>query len=1077
MARTDALVTMTLDEKFDLIEMEDEVRARVNVADLRAKLAEKRSHGPKMRFIEGPPTMNGVPHAGHMRGRVIKDLWFRYNTLLGANVKFTAGWDTQGLPVELQAEKQLGISGGKKGIEEFGIEKLVAECKRLVYEYNKEWIKADEQIGISFDYNGAYWTMDDEYIQREWQILRHANERKILGLDYTVIAYCPGCQSSLSHAEVNQRYEEVLDPSMYYKVRFKESGAYAIVWTTMPFTMVTDAMIGFNPEGVYKFLKVGGETWIIGEQMLNEVLKAAKVDKYEVIKTVKGEYFEGKKYEHPLLDKIPELAKFALDEGYHIAVSEKFVEIDSGSGIVHLSPANGEEDIRIAEKRKIPVFCPIDDEVKFTKDAGSYYGMFVRDADAKISEDLKSRGALVALRKIRHKYPLCWRSAHRLVWLARRGWFYKLGKFGQMAVDAANNAEYFYDQPKNRFLAIVGEKHPWCISRERYWGCPLPAWNCADCGNRDWFYSREQIVEAAIELPDGENFELHRPWIDRVKTKCSKCNSANTSREPYVLDTWHNSGAAPFASSDDAEYAKTVPVPFLTEGIDQTRGWAYTLLIENVILSGKSESPFASFLFQGHVLDEKGGKMSKSLGNVLDAVKIAKESSADLLRLYFTLKSSPIEPLSFSEKEMRTRSYQILSTLYHMHLYFKQNSECDPYNPAEHTVQWADGKNLLQSPDIWILSKLQNLSEQVSKMYSACKFHEAARRIDEFVIGMLSQTYVPITREQIWDESDSNLNRRLAIYATLGHVLNTIDVILHPVCPFTTDYLYDKVFDGTENILLQKWPKIDANLVNAEIESSFDILQLAVSVGGAARMNGALKRRWPLEEAIVCLHKGLKVKIENHMELLRSLLNVEKVTVLEYAKEDGLGQLDEIQKMGAPVAAAAKLDRKKMGPRAKEFMPELAKAFTESDKQEIARAILRDSKYTFSLGGGRCKIDVRAEDAEFGFISKDGWCLAKREGTVVFLSSERSEELTARGLLKDLARRIQSLRKEKGYTPTDVLETASILGLDKKQEIAIFNMQKDLAFLVRIKNVDFKGMDLQYKDEDVDGQKIQIGII
>ncbi len=1076
MATVGALVAMSLDEKFDLKEIEDTVRSRVNVQDLRARLGKKNAQGPKIRFVEGPPTMNGVPHAGHMRGRVIKDLWFRYNTLLGANVKFTAGWDTQGLPVELQAEKQLGITGGKNGIKEYGVEKLVGECKRLVYEYNKEWLKADEQIGISLDYEKAYWTMHDEYIQREWQILQRANERGILGLDYTVIAYCPGCQTSLSHAEVNQRYEEVSDPSMYYKVKFKESGAYAIVWTTMPFTMVTDAMIGFNPDGDYKFLKIGDQVWIVGAKMLEDVLKVAKVADYEVVKTVKGAFFEGMAYEHPLLDRIPELEKFASKNGYHIAVSEEFVETDSGSGIVHLSPANGEEDIRIAEKRGIPVFCPIDDEVKFTKEAGAYFGMFVRDADKNVSNDLKERGALVALNRIRHKYPLCWRSAHRLVWLARRGWFYKLGELGQMAVDAAKSVEYFYDQPKNRFLAIVGEKHPWCISRERYWGCPIPAWNCADCGNRDWFYSREQIVKAAVKLPDGENFELHRPWIDRVQTRCSKCNSTDTHREPYVLDTWHNSGAAPFASSDDTEYAESVPVQFLTEGIDQTRGWAYTLLIENVILSGKAQAPFTSFLFQGHVLDDKGGKMSKSIGNVIDAVKIAEESSADLLRLYFTLKSSPIEPLSFSAKEMRTRSYQILSTIYHMHLYFEQNSAYDAYDSTKHTVQWAKKEDLLQAPDVWILSKLQNISRQVLELYSTCRFHEAARKIDEFVIGMLSQTYVPITREQIWDEDDSNKSRRLAIYATLAHVLRSLDVILHPICPFTTDYLYERIFDSKENILLQRWPEPDAKLKDTAVEDAFDILRMIVSIGGAARMNGSLKRRWPLDEAIICLQEGQKVKIVNHMQLLQSLLNVEKITILEYTGKTGLEQLVQIQKAGAPAVATAELDRKKMGPRAKEFMPKLVEAFLQTDKQAMAEEILRNSKYVFSPSG-KINIDVTSDDVEFGFAAKEGWCFSRREDAAVFLASNRSEEMIVRGLLKDLARRIQSLRKERGYSPTDVLGTASILGLDAKQVESISAMRDDLAFLVRVKRIDFKGMDIQYKDEDIDAQKVQIGII
>ncbi|MDI1495858.1 MAG: isoleucine--tRNA ligase [Cenarchaeum symbiont of Oopsacas minuta] len=1066
---------MTLD-KFDLEEIEMQARKRLDGSELRTRLKTSRAGGPKMRFVEGPPTMNGTPHAGHMRGRVIKDLWFRYSTLCGADVKFVAGWDTQGLPVELQAEKELKITGGKKGIESFGIESLVKECKRLVQDYNKKWTSVDKQIGISFDYDSAYWTMYDEYIEREWKVLQRANERGILELDYTVIAYCPGCQTSLSHAEVNQRYEEVSDPSMYYKVRFKDNDAYAIVWTTMPFTMVTDAMIGFNPKGVYKFVKVGNETWIVGEEMLEDVMRAAKIDEYNEIKTEKGSFFEGIKYEHPLLDAIPELGKFVTEKGYHIAVAEEFVDTASGSGIVHLSPANGEEDIHIAEKRGIPVFCPIDEEVKFTKDAGEYAGLFVRDADKIIVEDLRSRGALVALHKKRHKYPLCWRSSHRIVWLARRGWFYKLEKLEELAVDAAKNVEYFYDQPKNRFLAIVGEKHPWCISRERYWGCPIPAWNCTDCGNTDWFYSREQIIQAASHLPDGKNFELHRPWIDRVRIKCSKCGSVNTNREPYVLDTWHNSGAAPFASANDLEYKESIPVPFLTEGIDQTRGWAYTLLIENVILSGKAQAPFASFLFQGHVLDEKGGKMSKSLGNVIDAAEMIKENSADLLRLYFTLKSSPIEPLSFSAKEMHTRSYQILSTLYHMHLYFEQNSTYDGYDPLKHTVSWAKENNLLQSPDVWILSKLQGLSKQISEHYSTCRFHEAARKIDEFVIGMLSQVYVPITRQEIWDESDSNKDRRLAIYATLGEILYSLNIMLHPICPFITDYLYGQVFGKKDNILLQLWPKVRDELVDKKTEDAFDILRLAISVGGAARMNGNLKRRWPLDDAIVYLPKGQKEQIEGHLELLRSLLNVEKVSVLEYIGDAGLEQLVGLQKVRAPILATAELNHKKIGPRAREFMPEMIDVFNSTDKQAMAEEISKNSRYVFLLGDNSHEVVITSDDVEFGFESKDDWCISKREGVIVSLSSNRSKEMMVRGLVKDLARRIQSLRKERGFSPTDVLDLVSITGLDDEQVHAISTKKKELGFLVRVRQIDFNDIDAQYKDEDIDGQKIRLAI-
>jgi len=378
----------------------------------------------------------------------------------------------------------------------------------------------------------------------------------------------------------------VQDPSLYYKVKLQDEDVYLIVWTTMPFTLVTDAMVGFNPDEEYVYVSAGSETWIVGKIRLEEFMKEVKVEDYKILKTVNGSEFEGKKYTHPLLGDISGLEKMSNLENYHNAVAEKFVDVYAGTGIVHLSTANGEDDYNIAMKRKVEIFSPIDDEVKFTEDAGKYAGMFVRDADEKIVQDIKDKNALVKIGKIKHKYPLCWRSQHKLVWLARREYFYMLDRLDDKAVDAAQKVEYFFDQPKNRFLEIIKEKHPWCISRERFWGCPLPIWKCTECENIERLFSRKEIFDVADDLPDGPDFELHRPWIDRVSIKCKKCN-AKMQREEFVLDTWHNSGAAPLASLSDDEYKKTIPAPFFTEGIDQTRGWAYTLLIENVIFNNK----------------------------------------------------------------------------------------------------------------------------------------------------------------------------------------------------------------------------------------------------------------------------------------------------------------------------------------------------------------------------------------------------------------------------------------------------------------------------------------------------------
>ena len=1064
---------MELSTKFDAKAIESQVREYIKTIDLEKQIFAS-DEREKIRFIEGPPTMNGIPHAGHLRGRVIKDLWYRFNTLQGKKIVFNGGWDTQGLPVELQVEKELGVTGGKSvAIKEFGIERIVSECKKVVEKFNKTWVEVDGMLGMSFNHEKAYWTFRDEFIEREWQVLKKAYENNILEEDFTVIAYCPSCQTSLSHAEVNQGYEEVKDPSLYYKVKLVEEDAFLIVWTTMPFTLVTDAMVGLQPKEDYAYVKVENETWVVGKTRLEEFMADVKIEKYEIEKTVKGSEFEGKKYIHPLLDLIPELKEISKLDNYHVAVSETFVDASTGSGLVHLSPANGEEDIKIANRRKVKIFSPIDDEVKFTEKAGKYQGMFVRDADRPIVEDLKECNALVKIGKIKHKYPLCWRSHHPIVWLARRGWFYKLDRLENKAIDAAESVEYFFEQPKNRFLGIIKERHPWCISRERIWGCPLPVWNCEDCGEKNWFFTRKDIVDSADKLPDGPNFELHRPWIDKITIKCKKCNSVNTKREEYVLDTWHNSGSAPYSSLTDEEYANEIPAPFFTEGIDQTRGWAYTLLIENVILNNTATPPYKAFLFQGHVLDDKGGKMSKSKGNVLDGAELLQKYPVDLIRFYFMWKASPIEPLSFSTDELMSRPYQVINTLFNLHLYFQQNSKYDNFDQTN-TVEWAKQNDLLTPPDIWLLSKLQKLIQILTEKNESCKFHEGAKAIDEFIINNLSQIYIPITRGELWDEDEEKKNRRLSIYAVLSKVLKTLDILIHPLCPFTSEYLYQSTFNGKQSILLDKWPTYQEDLVNEEIEESFDIMKDVVSVSSAARMKGKLKRRWPLNEAQICVKKGQKNKLESLSELLQSQLNVEKVAIIETEKESGLEQILELKQLGLPVKGIAELERKRIGPKAKQLMGKLVSTFNETNPDEIISSLQKEGKYDFNLDGEIISLD--SEDFIIDFDASENFAVAKRDNYTVIISTSRNKEMMAKGLVKDIARRLQTLRKEKGYTPTDVLDVASILELDEESLEMMKEKSDEIAFLVRVKQVNFTESCKEYKEDDIDGQKIRISV-
>jgi isoleucyl-tRNA synthetase len=566
---------MKLGPKYDPKEIESEINSYLERIDQRSLIENELLSREKIGYVEGPPTLNGEPHIGHLRGRIIKDLWYRYKTLQKNRVEFRAGWDTQGLPVELQAEKNLGLTGSKaENIKKVGISRIVEECKDLIKKNAEKWIKVDSLLAMSFDYEKAYWTYKDTYIEREWQILKKAWELGILKEWFRVVAYCPSCQTSLSNAEVNQGYKIVEDPSFYYKMRLKEENTFLVVWTTMPFTLVTDELIGVNPESEYAYISVEKETWIVGYDRLNDLMNAFGIQKFRVERVVKGIELDGKRYVHPLLESIPGLKELSDDNKIHFVVAENFVDATTGSGVVHLSPANGQEDFDIAVKRNVPIFVPINDNVEFTEDAGIFRGQFVRDSDLLVVDKMKEAGGYLKLSKIKHQYPTCWRSNHKVVWLARREYFYMIDKLENKPITAISNVDFFFDSPKNRFSEIIKEQVPWCISRERVWGTPLPIWSCNRCGMKEPLFSRDEIIKRASKLPDGERFELHRPWIDNIEINCSKCSNM-MNREPFVLDTWHNSGASPYASFSDEEYKDLIPAAFLTEGIDQTRGWAY----------------------------------------------------------------------------------------------------------------------------------------------------------------------------------------------------------------------------------------------------------------------------------------------------------------------------------------------------------------------------------------------------------------------------------------------------------------------------------------------------------------------
>ena len=990
------------------LELEKEIREFWETDKIQQKLMDfkEKNNSGLLGFVEGPPTLNGIPHVGHARGRVMKDLRYRWKTMQGYYVPFWAGWDCQGLPVELEVERLLGVKNKRELLERVGEERFIQECKKAIMKYHQEWVEADRKLGVFMSHERAYWTYYDSYIEREWQYLKHAWDQNLLEEGYYVVAYCPGCQTSLSSAEVGymDSYQMVEDPSLYFKFKVANSkNEYFLVWTTMPFTLVTDTMLAVHPEAEYVKVKVRGETWIMVKPRVEPVMQELGIEKYEVAETVQGKSLEGTKYDFPFKDLIPKQAELeGLHELVHKVVLEDFVDVATATGVVHQSPGNGEEDFFAAQKRGVPIFAPFDDEVKFTPDAGAFNGLFARDADAKVVEELRKRGLLVEVKTVKHEYPTCWRSHHKLVWLARKEYFLRTDKINSKVLEAVEQVEFFYDSPRNRFLAFLKEGKPWCISRERVWGAPLPIWKCEKCSAKTFVASKQELIAKAIEKPQG-NFELHKPWVDRITLRCEKCGGT-MHREDFVLDTWHNSGASPYARYSDEEFAKYVPVDFLTEAIDQTRGWANSLLLEHVILTGKAESPYKAFLFQGFVQDAKGRKMSKSLGNVVEANKLLEKYSADICRFYMLRKCSPEGSVNFDFNELGRRPYQVLSTLHHLSRFLLQNAEFDGFNPKKATLEKAKREKQLKKADYWLLSKLQEAIENCTSKLETCEFNFALAVLEDYVIEVISRLYVPMVRKELWTDDPETLSRRLAVYATLFHVLKTVTLLFNPVTPYLSEALYQRVYKKLDPTLassvnFESWPKPDKKTRSKTLEEEFEALFKCVSLAYAARQNAKLKRRWPLNKMVVVAPKDICEALHTVEDLLLELSNVKTA---EYVQE--------------------------------------------------------------------------APD-----VSQEGWISAVEGNLQVLLDAHRDEGLLGEGLMRDLARRIQALRKELGYVPTDVLEAVHVGDLEKENIALLQPYLEAMAELVRAKKVqlhtDRKEASAEWHETQLDEKKVSIAII
>ncbi|NAT11058.1 isoleucine--tRNA ligase [ANME-1 cluster archaeon AG-394-G06] len=851
----------------EFVKLEEEILELWDSEDTFDRSVTQRKDCKKFVFIEGPPTANGLPHPGHILTRVVKDLVLRYRTMQGYYVERKAGWDTHGLPVEIEVEKNLRINT-KGEIENYGIEKFNKKCKDSVFRYEKEWVNATKRVGFWIDMDSPYITFDNKYIESVWWSLKEIWKKGLLYKGHKVVPYCPRCETTLSSHEVAQGYRDVEDPSVYVKFKLKQPDTYLLAWTTTPWTLLGNIALAVHPENRYVKARVKGrakeEDLILAESRL-DVLKS----EYEIIEGYTGADLADLEYER--------LFDFAAIEGgdSQKVITADFVTLEEGTGVVHIAPAFGEDDYRVCRDKKLGFSQPVNAEGRFTSEVPLLEGMFVKDADRPIIEMLDQRGILYKEERYSHSYPFCWRCGSPLLYYARESWFIAMKSLRDKLM--ANNEKinwYPAHLKHGRFGNFLDNIEDWALSRERFWGTPLNIWICANCGKEFCVGSVKELKERA---KNSVSSDLHRPYIDDVVFECEDC-SGEMRRVEDVIDCWYDSGAAPFAQwhypFEKDEFERNFPADFITEAIDQTRGWFYSLLAISTTIF--DTAPYLNVLSLGHILDEKGVKMSKSKGNVVDITSTLDKEGADALRWYFYTAGPLSDDVRFTEKGIIEKQKKFLNTLWNSYFFFVTYAVIDEFNPNEKKIP-VERRNAM---DRWIISRLNTLTKEVIESIERFEIHVAARKIEEFIVNDLSNWYIRRSRRRFWIvEADFDKD---SAYITLFEVLVSLCKLLAPFVPFITEHIYQKIVRGVsddvlESVHLCDYPSPEESLIDTELEDSMGMASKLVEAGRRARAEAGIKIRQPLKEVVVVCSDQKRKNVESLVGVLKDELNVNEV--------------------------------------------------------------------------------------------------------------------------------------------------------------------------------------------------------
>ncbi len=978
-----------VDTSLDFIEREKEVLEFWKENDVYKKSEAKNAGGEPFCFYDGPPTANGKPHIGHVLTRTMKDIIPRYQTMKGKYVLRKAGWDTHGLPVELEVEKLLGIDG-KQEIEKYGIEPFIGKCKESVWKYQSEWEKMSDRIGYWVDMDNPYVTYNDNYIESEWWALKEIWKKGLLYKGHKIVPYCPRCGTALSSHEVAQGYKDVKEKSIFVKFKVVgEDNKFILAWTTTPWTLPSNVALCMNANEDYVEICSDGVNYILAEALVPSLF-----EEYEVICRKKGSDYEGLAYE-PLFN----YAMGTFKEKAYYVTNDGYVTLTDGSGIVHIAPAFGEDDAKVGRKYNLPFVQLVDDRGKFKIGTGELEGIFAKDADKLIIKDLASRGLLFKELMFEHSYPFCWRCDTPLLYYARSSWFIKVTEVKDRLLAANKSVNWIPETiGTGRMGNFLENVIDWGLSRERYWGTPLPVWVCGDCGKVHVIGSKAELKElCGIE----GDIELHRPYIDAPTFAC-ECGGT-MKRVTDVIDCWFDSGSMPFAQyhypfENKELFEERFPADFISEAVDQTRGWFYTLLAISTLLFDRA--PFKNCIVLGHVNDKNGIKMSKHKGNVVDPWTVLDKQGADAVRWYFYTSSAPWLPSRFSAETVSESQRKYLGTLWNTYAFFVLYAEIDKYNPAEYKLE--DCK--LSLMDKWVISKLNTLIREVDANLAEYKTFEASRCLQDFT-DELSNWYVRRGRERYWGKEMTD--DKAAAYTTLYTVLVTLAKLTAPFTPFVAENIYRNLVpefykDAPVSVHLCDFPVCDEAAIDLELEAGMKEVLDIVMLGRAARNASNIKNRQPLGKIMVASERRVPLT-EGLLEIARDELNVKAFERSDNASEYIIYKL--------------KPQLKTLGPKYGKLLGEIRKYLESCPAAEIVATVKAGDSYKVELGGST--VEFTYDDLLISSESVEGFVSASEGGMTVVLDVHLTEELIDEGIEREIVSRLQTMRKEYGLEVTD----------------------------------------------------------